>query len=46
MDFLKPMGDEIIHQLNPENDDVVLDIASGTGEPGLSIANLVKMVKS
>lgn len=42
MDFLKPMGDEIIHQLNPENDDVVLDIASGTGEPGLSIANLVK----
>ncbi len=42
MDFLKPMGDEIIQQLNPENDDVVLDIASGTGEPGLTIANLVK----
>ncbi len=42
MDFLKPMGDEIIQQLNPENDDVVLDIASGTGEPGLSIAKLVK----
>jgi ubiquinone/menaquinone biosynthesis C-methylase UbiE len=42
MDFLKPMGDEIIQQLNPERDDVVLDIASGTGEPGLTIANLVK----
>lgn len=42
MDFLKPMGDEIIQQLNPESDDVVLDIASGTGEPGLTIANLVK----
>lgn len=42
MDFLKPMGDEIIQQLNPENDDVVLDIASGTGEPGLTIARLVK----
>lgn len=42
MDFLKPMGDEIIRELNPENDDVVLDIASGTGEPGLTIASLVK----
>ena len=38
MDFLKPMGDEIIHLLNPEANDVVLDIAAGTGEPGLSIA--------
>jgi len=42
MDFLKPMGDEMIHQLNLESDEVVLDIASGTGEPGLSIAPLVK----
>lgn len=42
MDFLKPMGDEIIQELNPETDDVVLDIASGTGEPGLTIASLVK----
>ena len=42
MDFLKPMGDEIIQQLNPENDDVVLDIASGTGEPGLTIASMIK----
>lgn len=42
MDFLKPMGDEIIRQLNPESDDVVLDIAAGTGEPGLTIAKLVR----
>ena len=42
MDFLKPMGGEIIQELNPETDDVVLDIASGTGEPGLTIASLVK----
>lgn len=38
MNFLKPMGDEIIQLINPENGDVVLDIASGTGEPGLTIA--------
>lgn len=42
MNFLKPMGDEIIQQLNPENDDVVLDIASGTGEPGLTIASMIR----
>lgn len=39
MDFLKPMGDEIIRLLNPKCDDVVLDVASGTGEPGLTIAS-------
>lgn len=38
MDFLKPMGNEIIRSLNPKNDDVVLDVAAGTGEPGLTIA--------
>ena len=38
MDFLKPVGDEIIRLLNPKKDDVVLDVASGTGEPGLTIA--------
>ncbi len=42
MDFLKPLGDEIIQQINPEKEDVVLDIASGTGEPGLTIASLIK----
>lgn len=38
MDFLKPMGVEIIRLLRLRNDAVVLDVASGTGEPGLSIA--------
>lgn len=38
MDFLQPMGDEIIRLLNPQNNDIILDVASGTGEPGLSIA--------
>jgi ubiquinone/menaquinone biosynthesis C-methylase UbiE len=39
MDFLKPVGDEIVRLLNPQNNDIVLDIASGTGEPGLTIAS-------
>ncbi|ESU22720.1 methyltransferase type 11 [Flavobacterium enshiense DK69] len=39
MDFLKPMGDEIIRLLNVNNNDIVLDIATGTGEPGLTIAS-------
>ena len=39
MDFLKPMGDEIIRLLNPKEAEVVLDIAAGTGEPGLTIAS-------
>jgi ubiquinone/menaquinone biosynthesis C-methylase UbiE len=38
MNFLKPMGDEIIHLLNPKGTDMVMDVASGTGEPGLTIA--------
>lgn len=42
MDFLKPMGDEIIRLLNLNDNDVVLDVASGTGEPGLSIASHLK----
>lgn len=39
MDFLKPMGDEIVRVLNLKSNDLVLDIASGTGEPGLTIAS-------
>ncbi|WP_317899889.1 class I SAM-dependent methyltransferase [Aurantibacillus circumpalustris] len=38
MSFLKPMGNEMIGQLQLKEHDVVLDIAAGTGEPGLSIA--------
>jgi ubiquinone/menaquinone biosynthesis C-methylase UbiE len=41
MSFLKPMGDAIIKSLNIKSNDVVLDIASGTGEPALTIASLV-----
>ena len=37
MEFLKPMGDEIIRTLNVKDDDIVLDVAAGTGEPGLTI---------
>lgn len=42
MDFLKPTGDEIIRLINPKGADVVLDIAAGTGEPGLTIATMLK----
>jgi len=42
MDFLKPMGDEIIRLINPKGADVVLDIAAGTGEPGLTIATMLE----
>jgi ubiquinone/menaquinone biosynthesis C-methylase UbiE len=40
MNFLKPMGDKIIQALHIQEDDHVLDIACGTGEPGLTIAAL------
>jgi len=42
MDFLKPMADEIIHLLKPKDTDLVLDVASGTGEPGLTIATMLR----
>ena len=38
MDFLKPMGDEIIRLINPQGNEIILDVAAGTGEPGLTIA--------
>lgn len=41
MDFLRPMGTEIIRLLQPADNDVVLDVASGTGEPGLTIASML-----
>jgi ubiquinone/menaquinone biosynthesis C-methylase UbiE len=40
MNFLQPIGDAIIKELNIKEDDTVLDIACGTGEPGLTIAKL------
>ncbi len=45
MDFLHPMGDAIIHMLKPTDGDVVLDVAAGTGEPGLTIAEMIKSGK-
>jgi ubiquinone/menaquinone biosynthesis C-methylase UbiE len=42
MDFLKPVGEEMIRLLKPRGVELVLDIASGTGEPGLTIAGLLK----
>lgn len=42
MHFLQPMGQSIIDFLELKETDLVLDIATGTGEPGLSIALLVK----
>ena len=42
MNFLKPMGDEIIHLIKPKGVDMVLDVASGTGEPGLTIATKLR----
>lgn len=42
MNFLKPMGDAIISELSITEDDVVLDVACGTGEPGLTIAAMAK----
>ena len=41
MDFLNPMGQEIIASINPSGSDNILDIAAGTGEPGLTIAALL-----
>lgn len=42
MHFLEPMGNAIIKALDIKNNDVVLDIASGTGEPAFSIAAIAK----
>lgn len=42
MNFLKPMGDAIIKSLEIKSNDVVLDIASGTGEPAFSIAAIAR----
>lgn len=41
MDFLHPMGDAIIRYLQPKGTMQVLDIAAGTGEPGLTIASMI-----
>lgn len=45
MTWLKPLGDEIIRSLQLKPTDTVLDVAGGTGEPGLSIARIVTQGK-
>ncbi len=41
MNFLFPVGESIIASIKPSGKDIVLDIASGTGEPGLTIAAML-----
>jgi ubiquinone/menaquinone biosynthesis C-methylase UbiE len=41
MEFLKPFGDEIIRMIEPREGDSILDVASGTGEPGLTISEMI-----
>jgi ubiquinone/menaquinone biosynthesis C-methylase UbiE len=41
MEFLKPFGDEIIRMIDPKEGETILDVASGTGEPGLTISEMV-----
>src|SRR5260221_7238542 len=41
MDFLRPAGEAIISSIRPSGNDRVLDIAGGTGEPGLTIATML-----
>lgn len=41
MAFLQPVTDEMIHMMNIEGDHNILDVATGTGEPGLTIASLL-----
>jgi ubiquinone/menaquinone biosynthesis C-methylase UbiE len=41
LDFMQPFANEIIDLINPKGSEVVLDVAAGTGEPGLSIATML-----
>jgi ubiquinone/menaquinone biosynthesis C-methylase UbiE len=45
MAFLQPMGNAIIDYLQIKSGDHILDIATGTGEPGLTIATLASSGK-
>jgi ubiquinone/menaquinone biosynthesis C-methylase UbiE len=42
MDFIRPMGEEIVRMLDLKSSDYVLDVAGGTGEQGLTIASVLK----
>jgi ubiquinone/menaquinone biosynthesis C-methylase UbiE len=45
MNFMRPTGDVLVKALDIKEDDVALDIASGTGEPAFTIAGLTKKGK-
>jgi ubiquinone/menaquinone biosynthesis C-methylase UbiE len=45
MSFLHPITVEIIHMLRLRDADMVMDAATGTGEPGLTIASTLKQGK-
>jgi SAM-dependent methyltransferase len=45
MAFLEPHGTAIIDHLQPTGEDVVLDVAAGTGEPGLALARMLSSGK-
>ena len=42
MNFIGPVKSEIIAAINPGGTDKILDIAAGTGEPGLTIAGMLQ----
>ena len=41
MDFIRPVGEVMVAAIKPSGNDLVLDIAAGTGEPGLTIASML-----
>jgi ubiquinone/menaquinone biosynthesis C-methylase UbiE len=45
MEFLRPTGEVIIKKLEIKENDIVLDIAAGTGQPGLTIASIANKGK-
>ena len=45
MHFLRPVGEELIQSVALRDDYLVLDVATGTGEPGMTAASIVKRGK-
>lgn len=42
--WLKPIGDQLLEEVNLQSADKVLDVSTGTGEPGLTAATKVAQV--
>ncbi len=45
MDWLRPVGEKILEAASLQEEDVVLDVATGSGEPGLSAAKRLRKGK-